>query len=186
MSRLCRVIRGELVSIYLRARGSRVGRGLRCEGFPVLRIADFKRLQIGRGTVLEKRVVLWQNGLGSILIGDFCYIGIGTILNSTSDSGRIELGNETLIGAYCLVQDNDHGTNAMESIRNQPFVGAPISIGNDCWIGAHVSILKGVRLGDGCVIGAGAVVTRDIHENSIAVGVPARIVGERSRMSVRA
>ena len=52
----------------------------------------------------------------------------------------------------------------------------PVRIGNDCWIGANVVICPGVTVGDRCVIGAGSVVTRDIPDDSIAVGVPARVL----------
>jgi acetyltransferase-like isoleucine patch superfamily enzyme len=54
-----------------------------------------------------------------------------------------------------------------------------ITIGDDCWIGNRATILDGVRIGRGCVIGAAAVVTRDLPEFSVAVGVPARIVRDR-------
>jgi acetyltransferase-like isoleucine patch superfamily enzyme len=54
-----------------------------------------------------------------------------------------------------------------------------IRIGDDCWIGARVFVLAGVTIGDGCVVGAGSVVTRSLPPNSIAVGVPAKVVGWR-------
>ena len=53
---------------------------------------------------------------------------------------------------------------------------APIVVGKDVWIGAHATILKGVTIGDGAIIAAGAVVTRDVPPNTIAAGVPARVV----------
>ncbi len=51
-----------------------------------------------------------------------------------------------------------------------------MTIGNDCWIGGHVTILPGVAIGDGCTIGAGSVVTRDIPSGSVVVGNPARVI----------
>ena len=56
---------------------------------------------------------------------------------------------------------------------------APVSIGNDVWIGGRVIILPGVNIGDGCIIGAGAVVTKDIPSYCVAVGVPAKVVRHR-------
>ena len=52
----------------------------------------------------------------------------------------------------------------------------PISIGNHVWIGINVTILKGVKIGDGAIIAAGAVVTRDVPERCLAAGVPARVI----------
>ncbi len=54
----------------------------------------------------------------------------------------------------------------------------PVHIGNDCWFGANVTVCPGVTIGDGCVIGAGSVVTRDIPANSFAAGVPCRVIRE--------
>ncbi|MBR1837579.1 MAG: sugar O-acetyltransferase, partial [Kiritimatiellae bacterium] len=54
----------------------------------------------------------------------------------------------------------------------------PVTIGNDCWFGANVVVCPGVTIGDNCVVGAGSVVTRDLPRNSLAVGVPARVLRE--------
>lgn len=54
----------------------------------------------------------------------------------------------------------------------------PVSIGNDCWFGANVTVCPGVRIGDGCVIGAGSVVTKDIPDHTFAAGVPCKVIRE--------
>jgi maltose O-acetyltransferase len=54
--------------------------------------------------------------------------------------------------------------------------GAPVTIGNNCWLATGVNVLSGVTIGDGCVIGAGSVVTHDIPANSLAVGNPCRVI----------
>lgn len=54
--------------------------------------------------------------------------------------------------------------------------GAPISVGNNCWLASNVTVCAGVKIGNNCVIGAGAVVTHDIPDNSLAVGVPAKVI----------
>jgi acetyltransferase-like isoleucine patch superfamily enzyme len=64
-------------------------------------------------------------------------------------------------------------------MREQYGTYAPVAIGSDCWLGAMVVVLKGVRIGNGAVIGAGSVVTKDIPEYTVAVGIPAKVIKER-------
>ena len=64
-------------------------------------------------------------------------------------------------------------------IQKQGFFGAPVEIGEDVWLGGHLSINKGVKIGTGAVVGAGSVVTKDIPEYKVAVGNPAKVVKDR-------
>jgi galactoside O-acetyltransferase len=64
-------------------------------------------------------------------------------------------------------------------IRDQPTAFEPVVVERDVWIGANATILPGVRVGRGAVVGAGAVVTRDVEPGSVVMGVPARVVRER-------
>ena len=64
-------------------------------------------------------------------------------------------------------------------VRLQGYECAEVVIGSDVWIGAHATILPGVTIGDRAVVGAGAVVTRDVGEGQVVVGVPARVIGSR-------
>jgi acetyltransferase-like isoleucine patch superfamily enzyme len=66
-----------------------------------------------------------------------------------------------------------------EPMRFQQGIYGPVVIEEDCWIGSHAVILKGVTIGAGAVVAAGAIVTKDIPPYTIAAGVPARVIGER-------
>lgn len=112
-----------------------------------------------------------------IRIGD--NVGIGDY-SSVAGSGGLTIGRGTIIGPYFSAHPENHVfDNLDDDIRSQGTVRAEIIIGQNCWIGAKVTILSGVTIGSGCVIGAGSVVTKDLSSNSIAVGVPAKLMRKR-------
>ena len=107
-------------------------------------------------------------------------IGNNTVINRfTYLDGRfpLKIGNNVNVSHYTLIQTLSHDPQAPD------FHGVigPVTIGDHVWIGARATILPGVTLGEGCVIGAGAVVTKSIPPYSIAVGNPARVIKERNR-----
>ncbi len=114
---------------------------------------------------------------GTIQLGDGASLGEGSWVSST-ESVTIEAN--AMIGPGCHITDANHGFARDELIRRQPRTASPVVIGNDAWLGAGAKVLAGVQIGMGAVIGAGAVVTSDIPAYSIAVGIPARVVGSRS------
>jgi acetyltransferase-like isoleucine patch superfamily enzyme len=88
----------------------------------------------------------------------------------------LTIGDRTLIGEYVAIHDEAHVIeNGKVKGRNE-FDAKPITIGSDVWIGAKATILPGVTIGDRCIVGANAVVTKDIPEGSVAVGIPAKVV----------
>lgn len=88
----------------------------------------------------------------------------------------ITIGNNVYITAGCSFVTHDGGTLILRKEVPDLEWTAPITIGNDVYIGNRVMILPGVNIGNRCIIGAGAIVTRDIPDNSVAVGVPARVI----------
>lgn len=97
-----------------------------------------------------------------------------------SPNAKIFIGNDVLLGPGTTIVTANHGIAAGTLVRLQSQTEADVRIGNDVWIGAHVVITPGVTLGDGCIVGAGAVVTNDLPAQSICVGVPAKVIGYRS------
>lgn len=100
-------------------------------------------------------------------------------------NGPIRIGNDVLFGPNSSVIASNHGVAPGRLIREQEGDDAPITIGNDVWIGANVVVTAGVHIGDGVVVGAGAVVTKDLPPYSICVGVPARPVKFRNLDTTR-
>lgn len=113
-------------------------------------------IEIGDDTHIDQFSVLY--GLGGIRIGSKCAIASGVVIYS---------------------QTNQYASAPETNIIDQPVVYATVNIGADVWIGAKAVILPGVTIGDHAVIGAGAVVNKDVAEWAIVGGVPARIIGNR-------
>ena len=109
-------------------------------------------------------------------IGDRSGVGIRCEL-----TGPITIGNDVMMGPEVIIYTSGHKFDRTDiPMMDQGFTEPKaVTIGNDVWIGRRVIIMPGVTIGDGCVIGAGAVVTKDIPDYSVAVGVPARVVKSR-------
>jgi acetyltransferase-like isoleucine patch superfamily enzyme len=112
-----------------------------------------------------------------ISIGDRTFIGRCSEFNS---NGRIVIGNDCLIASNTTFVDVNHGISRSKRINDQPWVFDDIIIGNDVWIGSKCVILKGVKIGTGSIIGAGAVVNKSIPEYEIWAGNPARFIRART------
>lgn len=112
-------------------------------------------------------------GDGPIEIGDNVAIGTGTIIYA-SKTGGVKIGSNTMIAGQSYIIDADHGTERGKIIRDQINSVKPIEIGEDCWIGANVTVLKGSKIGNGAVLGAKCLVNGEILPYSINVGVPAK------------
>ena len=103
-------------------------------------------------------------------------LGKGVFINMGcrfQDTGGITIGDGTLIGHGSTLTTLNH---AVDPARRADMEPAPVVIGRNVWLGAGVTVVPGVTIGDGAVIGAGAVVTKDVPADTIAAGVPARVI----------
>ncbi len=109
-------------------------------------------------------------------LGERSGIGISCEIN-----GRVKIGNCVMMGPEVVIYTSGHTFDSTDipMMDQGSTEEKPVVIGNDVWLGRRVMIMPGVHIGDGCVIGAGAVVTKDIPEYSVAVGIPARVVKSR-------
>lgn len=104
-------------------------------------------------------------------IGDFSHIG---------GAGEVIIGKDTIAGAYLSIHPENHNFDTLnDPIRLQGTNRKGIEIGDNCWLGAKVTILDGTKLGDGCVVAAGAVLRGKFPDNVIVGGVPAKILKQR-------
>lgn len=108
--------------------------------------------------------------------GKNIHVGARTFFNSGckfQDQGGIYIGSDVLIGHNVVIATLNHLT--APSKRNG-MIPAPVRIGDRVWIGSNATILPGVKIGDGAIVGAGSVVTKDVPPYGVAVGNPARVI----------
>jgi acetyltransferase-like isoleucine patch superfamily enzyme len=135
-----------------------------------------ERITIGSDSHISRSVTI-RTQCGKVSIGEKVNLGAGSFIYGYGD---IEIGDNTLIANQVEIIGGDHTfDDVTRPMRFQGRSPSRIVIGEDVWIGTHAIILGGVTIGKGAVIGAGAVVQRDIEEYAIAVGVPARVVRSR-------
>jgi acetyltransferase-like isoleucine patch superfamily enzyme len=134
------------------------------------------QIAIGDDCTIENGVILDAYD-GSIEIGRWIFIGPYTVIYG---HGGVTIGEGTLVAMHCQILSSNHTVKGLDvPIRSQPDVLLPTHIGRDVWLGAGVIVLGGVTIGDGCVVGAGSVVTKNLPAGSIAYGVPAIVKSRR-------
>ncbi len=120
-----------------------------------------------------------ENG-SQITFGDRVKLNSGVIINADS-GGKIIIGNDVLIAHNVIMRASNHRFDKNDvPILDQGHTPGTIILEDDVWLGAGVLVMPDVKIRKGAIIGAGAVVTKDIPEYSIAVGVPARVIKKRN------
>jgi len=158
------------------------------------------KISIGNNVIIDENCMLDAKGSNNdgIVIGDNCFIGRNSILsckngNILLESGvtvgfncelfsanQLFIGADTLIAAYvyCIAGDHEYYT-AEKPVVALEAVSRGISVGSGCWLGSKALLLDGVKIGNSTIIGASSVVNKDIPSNSIAIGMPARVIKQR-------
>jgi len=148
-------------------------------------IVGEKYISIGRDTVFAEGAIVTaidtrqnQHFTPCLTIGSGCMFGEHIHISCCQG---ISIGNNVLTGRYVYISDNTHGDTDYETLNTPPTtrplkVKGNVVIGNNVWIGERVCILSGVKIGDGAVVAANAVVTHDVPEYCVVAGCPAKII----------
>jgi acetyltransferase-like isoleucine patch superfamily enzyme len=145
-------------------------------------LARLSLVRIGAGSEIQRHCRIWLGEENTddprLTIGNRVFIGQGTHL---SVMRPLSIGHNTLIGAYCYLVTNQHRFSRRDMpIRDQGYDCQPLSVGEDAWIGAASTIMPGVTIEKGAIIGANSVVTKDVGAYEIWAGVPAKKIGLRA------
>jgi acetyltransferase-like isoleucine patch superfamily enzyme len=159
-----------------------------------------KKIRIGTDVVIDDNCLLDAKGDGNsgISIGSGVFIGRNTILSCKNgdieiadganigfncelfSASRVAVGREALLAAYCYLVGGDHDfADPSASVLSQSRRSRGVIVGDGAWIGAGAKVLDGVTIGAHAVVGASAVVREDVPSKAVAVGIPARVVGQR-------
>lgn len=134
----------------------------------IYRLAGF---QIGRGTVILGKIRF--SGIGKIqrrlYIGEYCRINSDVFIDLT---GTVHIGNNIAIGHHLVLVTTNHFVGP-SSYRCGPGRPGRVSLGDGCWIAACVTLLPGVAVGAGSIVGAGSLVSKDVPPDTVVMGVPA-------------
>ena len=141
-----------------------------------LRNREQGRITIEDGVVLDANCRLIAANEAELLLKSGCHIGPYCVFNCGTD---VTVGANTLLAGFCYVQSSNHGIKKGRPIKKQPHNYGKIEIGEDSWLGSHVSVLAGSNIAQGTVVGSKAVVTGETEPYSIYAGVPARKISER-------
>jgi maltose O-acetyltransferase len=180
---LLRVPRGAMSKLRLlvyRALGMRQGSKNRMEGRG--RVRRCSQIAVGDNNAFTEGCWLWPEDTDfagvRIRIGNSNYFNRNVMIDAC---GSVEVGDNNMFGPDVYVTDSNHKFDSGTAPGEQPMDRGSVRIGDRCWIGARAIILKGAQLGNGCVVAAGAVVTRPVKAGEVVAGVPAHPIGSRSK-----
>ena len=127
---------------------------------------------VGKDVNIEKGALITS----SMEIGDRSGVGINAVMH-----GKVIIGKDVMMGPECIIYTRNHAFSRTDIPMNQQGFSEekPVIIGDDVWIGGRVTILPGVHIGNGAIIGAGAVVTKNVPEYAIVGGNPAKVLKYR-------
>ncbi len=148
-----------------RGRGSKIYHSARMDTPP------YRRFWLGKRSVVESYCCI-NNAVGDVVIGDYTRIGIHcTVIGPVCIGSHVNLAQGITVTAL-----NHNFSDPSRRIDEQGVDTRPVVIGDDVWIGANAVILPGVTIGKHVVVAAGAVVTKDVPDNCVVGGVPAKIL----------
>ena len=177
----------------------KIGKNFQCDSFPKTLIDKEAKVEIGDNVIFRRNVEVRAHNQSVLSIGSNCRIDRGVRLLAANNAklvlengvrvglytvfnggDSISIGEKTLISGFVYLQTSMHNYKGEGTIQAQGYAHAPISLGEDNWIGTHAVIFPGVSLGRKCIVGSNSVVNKSFEENSVLAGSPAILLKNRN------
>lgn len=156
------------------------GRDVKLEDGVELQGLAERGITLGDGVTLGRQASVRPSSYYGTDLGAGLEVGAGTAIGAFAwigASGFVSIGRDCLFGPRVVILPENHVHADLErTIKSQGVEREGVVVEDDCWIGANVTLLAGVRVGRGAIVAAGAVVTRDVPAGAIVGGVPARVI----------
>lgn len=169
--------------LFLASSGGKIGKAAKIyEGVRI--VCNYPgKIEIGNRVRVLRNATIVTSSSGRLYIGNNVHIGEGTIIYSDKE---IRINDNVIIGPYNVIVDFDHVYSSAEiPIRKQGHKAQEITIEEDVWISSHCTVIKGVKLGRGSVVGAGSVVNKNVDPYAVVAGVPAKTIKKRSILGIK-
>jgi len=158
------------IGVYLPKSNARISLGSR--KIREILVKSFAEGPFGKDINIQRKAIIARR----ISIGDYSSIGMNCVVQ-----GGVKIGNNVMMGpqVFIYTQNHNHDRTDIPMIAQGYEEEKPVVIGDDVWIGSRVTILPGVHIGEGAIIGASSVVTKDVPAYSIVGGNPAKVIKSR-------
>lgn len=191
--------RAALTRLVYRSSRVKIGRGFTADSIPRVLIDPEANLEIGNDVEFRRSIEIRVHGTARVTICDGVRIDRGVRILAANNA-HIRIGAGARIGLYSVLNGGDSitiGSKGLISgfvylqtsmhehrssgvpIQDQGYAHAPVTLGDDTWLGTHVVIMPGVTVAAGAIVGSNAVVTSNVEAHTVVAGVPARVIRQR-------
>ena len=190
--------KGLIFKIFFYSKNIKIGKKFKCVSFPNINLTENAKIEIKNNVFLNRSVEIRAHKNSKIIIGDNVKIDRGVRILGANEStieisanvriglysvinggDSVFIGTKSLISGFVYIQTSMHRYSDSNFIQDQGYKHTPIRIGEDVWLGAHVTVLPGCNIDDGSIVGSNSVITKSFGKKLIVAGVPAKKIKRR-------
>lgn len=191
-------LKGLMFKIFYSSKNIKIGKKFKCVSFPNINLTDNAKIEIKNNVFFNKGVEIRAHKNSKIILKDNVKIDRGVRILGTNEStikisskvriglytvinggDSVFIGTKSLISGFVYIQTSMHKYDNVDFIQDQGYNHSPIILGEDVWLGAHVTVLPGCKVDNGSIVGSNSVVTKSFGKKLIIAGIPAKKIKRR-------